>query len=134
MFRISWDLPAEAQHVRLCRNLTRAVLQHMKVEEKEIEELELAIGELCTNVVRHANIQSDRSYLVELEIVDSLFSLTVSDVGVGFTPQITEEPTPTESGGLGLWLVEQLTDHLEFHKAQGKGTVVHAERKLKTAA
>jgi len=130
MIRLTWDLPAEAEHVRLCRRLVRVTLQHLNIDDREIAELELAIGELCTNVVRHARLSPDKSYLVQLEIRDEAAEVSITDMGIGFTPSLTEEPTPTDSGGLGLWLVEQLTDRLEFRKADGNGTVVRAVRRL----
>jgi serine/threonine-protein kinase RsbW len=128
--KLIWDLPADAENVRLCRQLVCLTLQHLKIEERDIDEMELALGELCTNVIRHAGMQPGSSYQVELELDDGKALITVSDRGVGFEPAITEEPTPTESGGLGLWLVEQLTDRLEFESAEGEGTTIRAERKL----
>ena len=131
MIRLSWDLPAEAEHVRLCRHLVRVVMEHMVAEEQEIEEIELAVGELCANVVRHAQLSPGHSYLVDLEVREDSLVFSVSDMGVGFVPEVTADPTPTDSGGLGLWLVSQLTDHLELKSLDGKGTVVRAERHLK---
>ncbi|MBW3623964.1 MAG: ATP-binding protein [Armatimonadetes bacterium] len=128
--RLTWDLPAEAQHVRLCRQLVCLTLQHMRVEERDIEDIELALGELCTNVIRHARMTPGSKYQVELELMEDRALITVSDEGVGFIPNITVEPTPTESGGLGLWLVEQLTDKLEFQSLAGQGTKICAERQL----
>ena len=130
--RLTWDLPAEAEHVRLCRQIACLTLQHLNVEERDIEDIELALGELCTNVVRHAKVTPGCHYQVELELNEEKALITVSDRGVGFTPAITEEPTPTDSGGLGLWLVEQLTDRLDFVSEAGEGTTIRAERKLQT--
>jgi serine/threonine-protein kinase RsbW len=128
--RLTWDLPAEAEHVRLCRQIVCLTLQHLKVAEPDIEDMELALGELCTNVIRHARMTPGSNYQVELELSEGKALITVSDKGIGFTPEITEEPTPTESGGLGLWLVEQLTDRLEFESSAGHGTTIRAERQL----
>jgi len=130
MIRLTWDLPAEAEHVRLCRRLVRTTLQHLNIGDREIAELELTIGELCSNVIRHARLSPDKTFLVELEIRDDAAEVSVTDMGIGFTPALTEEPTPTDSGGLGLWLVEQLTDRLEFQRADGDGTVVRALRRF----
>jgi serine/threonine-protein kinase RsbW len=132
--RLIWDLPAEAEHVRLCRQLVCLTLQHLKIEERDIDEMELALGELCTNVIRHAGMKPGSNYQVELELDEGKALITVRDRGVGFEPAITEEPTPTESGGLGLWLVEKLTDRLTFESAEGEGTTIRAERKLHKAA
>jgi anti-sigma regulatory factor (Ser/Thr protein kinase) len=104
----------------------------MNVAPREVDELELTIGELCSNVVRHAELAPGKSYQVELELLEEAAFITITDKGVGFEPAITEEPTPTESGGLGLWLVGQLMDRLEFRQRDGNGTVVCAERRLTT--
>ena len=128
--RLTWDLPAEAEHVRLCRQIVCITLQHLKVEERDIEDIELALGELCTNVIRHAKMVPGSNYQVELDLSEGKALITVSDKGIGFEPAITEEPTPTDSGGLGLWLVEQLTDRLEFESHVGRGTTIRAERQL----
>lgn len=128
--RLTWDLPAEAEHVRLCRQIVCLTLQHLKAEERDIEEIEVALGELCTNVIRHARMTPGSNYQVELDLSEGKALITVSDQGIGFEPAITEEPTPTESGGLGLWIVEQLTDRLEFESVEGRGTTIRAERHI----
>lgn len=128
--RLTWYLPAEAEHVRLSRQLVCATLQHLNVAEGDIADMELALGELCSNVIRHAQMTPNSNYQVDLELNEDKALITVSDQGVGFDPEITEEPTPTDSGGLGLWLVEQLTDRLEFESVAGHGTTIRAERQL----
>jgi serine/threonine-protein kinase RsbW len=130
MIRLTWDLPAEAKYVQLCRHLVRMTLRTVGVSDMRADELELAIGELCSNVVRHARLAPQSSYVVEFEINDLSAYITVTDNGVGFQPDIASEPTPTDSGGLGLWLVSQLTDKLEFNQIEGSGVTVRAEKRL----
>lgn len=129
--RMLWDIPAEAANVSLCRRAVRMLLEHNCISENDIDDTELVLGELCSNVVRHAYpSQAGRiSVIVELRGLDMLMS--VRDTGRGFdVGGLPSPPVFTESGGMGLFLMERLTDHLTIGTERLGGTEVSATRRL----
>jgi serine/threonine-protein kinase RsbW len=69
----------------------------------------LLVTELVTNAVRHAEIGPEQMLRVELRFLPDRVRVKVFDPGTGFT----RTPAPSrgdESGGWGLFLVDQIAD------------------------
>jgi serine/threonine-protein kinase RsbW len=135
ILRLSLELPEDGEFVRITRVLGRTLLEHLKVQEGDIDDLELLVGELCTNVIRHADTAHER-FRVVLEYHADKVDLVVEDTGEGFSfkdvPEAgTERPDTIGGGerigGYGMSLVRALADRLEFHRTDPQGTTVRAE-------
>ncbi len=134
ILNLSLDLPEDGAYVRIARRIARTLLEELKVVDADTSDLELVIGELCTNVIRHADTESGRFRIVLLFHADRV-ELTVEDTGKGFSfkdvPEAgTERPDTIiggeRIGGFGMGLVEALADHLEFRRTNPQGTTVRA--------
>jgi anti-sigma regulatory factor (Ser/Thr protein kinase) len=134
---ISVCLPEDEAYISLIRQIGRALLEHHAVPDQDIDDVETLVGELCSNVTRHARSQIG-SYRVAIEQQGGLVAITVTDYGQGFDPaQVPpvgterQEPCGTfRHGGYGLKLVDALADHVEFQTSQPQGTTVRAIKKL----
>jgi len=93
----------------------------------------LAIEEFVTNCIKYG-YQDDREHVIEirLQLSESELTLTVVDDGRPFNPldapapdtQLSVEERPI--GGLGIYLVRRLSDHMEYLRTDGKNrTTVH---------
>lgn len=69
----------------------------------------LLVSELVSNAVRHAGAGPDRPLQVQLLRGPRWVVVTVADEGPGFTSHPTPPPG-NESGGWGLFLVDQIAD------------------------
>jgi len=136
ILKLTLDLPEEQAYIRITRLLGRTLLEHLNAREQDVDELELVVGELCANVVRHARSTENR-FQVILEYHADRVGITVRDQGPGFllsgiAPVGTERADfsgdPDRIGGYGLKLVELLSDKLEFRTADPRGTTVRAEK------
>lgn len=139
ILKLSLDLPDDEKHVPVVRRLARSLLRDLGVLEEDLDSVELIIGELCGNVARHAR-SDDGLYRLSAAFYHNRVVLTVRDRGPGFT--FTEIPATgstrpdtlaggTRIGGYGLFLVEQLSEHVEFERADRKGTTVRAQVRLR---
>lgn len=85
-----------------------------------IEAFQLAVDEACTNVVEHAYEGRGGEIEVTMEAEGDRVCATVRDWGAAFDPDAVPIPdvnAPLEKralGGLGLFLIRQLMDHVEF--------------------
>ncbi len=147
ILKLSLELPENEAYVRITRLLGRTLLEHLQVVEKDVDDIEIVVGELCTNVLRHA--QSDKGrFRVLIEYHHDRVSVTVEDNGKGFSfrdvarsGEMGSERFDTLTGGeriggFGLHLVNRVADQLEFHRTDTRGATVRAEKNLhyKTAA
>lgn len=72
-------------------------------------DVRLLVSELVTNSVQHADVGSDDSIILTLQITGEVVRVTVRDEGPGFTAPIDPPPRDADKGW-GLFLVEQLAD------------------------
>jgi anti-sigma regulatory factor (Ser/Thr protein kinase) len=105
-------LPAEAKSVFAAR---QALSQYVMGEGVDLERVRTAVSEAIGNAVIHA-YRGHETGSVELraEWTDEGLLVTVSDQGVGMTPNI-------DSGGLGLGLalIGKVSDRFEIAEGQG---------------
>jgi anti-sigma regulatory factor (Ser/Thr protein kinase) len=85
----------------------------------------LLLTELVNNAVRHANAGGDRPVRVELHHRARTVSVAVFDQGTGFTAEPPHSQRD-KSGGLGLFLVDQIADRWGITPT-GSGTCVWLE-------
>jgi anti-sigma regulatory factor (Ser/Thr protein kinase) len=127
LVRFALDLPDDTVSVPLCRHAVRVVLEHLKIAPDRRYEIELALGEAATNVVRHAYPHPGHQYRVELEISENKVCLTVRDQGQGFARELVPDPDEEQLGGRGIQLIEQIADVVWFECVKGQGTKLVAE-------
>jgi len=134
---LTLDLPGEFSHLRVARKVCRTVMDDFGVVEKDIDDVEFVLGELTSNVVRHARSSNGR-FRIEMEYYADRVAINVIDTGIGFSfkdvlppgePR-TEVDGSQRVGGFGLDLCRKLSDHIEFHRADHSGTQVRAVKQL----
>lgn len=137
ILNVSLDLPEGGAYLRIARRLGRTLLEDLGAVRTDIDDIEFVVGELCTNVIRHAK-SSEGRFLILLEYYADKVTVTVEDKGARFsfkdvaevgTSRLDLDGTP-RLGGFGLDLVRQLADHLEFHRTDSSGMAVRAEMPL----
>jgi serine/threonine-protein kinase RsbW len=123
-------LPRDGTSVPFVRHLCRSALTELGVEDPCIGDIELALAEACTNVLRHA-AASDDEYVVELKIEDDNCSIEVVDAGDGFDHSNIPDSLPEGAeSGRGIQLMRALVDDLQFVSDKESGTVVRLKKTL----
>ena len=125
-FRV--NLPRESATVPVVRRLCRSSLRSLGVEESCVFDLELALTEACTNVLRHASGTDD--YEVEVWTDGRRCLLRVRDAGAGFDPDEELVQVDGAESGRGIQLMRLLVDGLQFASDRSSGTVVHLAKNL----
>src|SRR6266849_8762297 len=127
LVRFALDLPDDTMSVPLCRHAARVILEQLQIAPDRRYEIELALGEAATNVVRHAYPHPGHQYHVEIEIRENTIRLTVLDEGRGFVREAVPDPDEEQLGGRGIQLIEQIADVAWFECVKGQGTKLVAE-------
>ena len=102
--------------------------------EDELFRLELACDEACTNVIEHAYGGEDQGDLtVQFQVRGDQFEITIADSGQPFAPEQVKKPDIPQSadeaeklkvGGLGLHIIRQVMDSIEYTFTPGHNALV----------
>ena len=137
---IEVSLPNKLGYERIAMACSASFAKIVGFVPERIEDLKTAVSEACLNAMEHGNKNHpDRRVLVTMNYRDHVFSVSVMDQGEGMgnTPEIPEEPdiekkidaleTPR---GLGMFLIKQLVDQVEYNKMTDEGHMVRMVLKL----
>jgi serine/threonine-protein kinase RsbW len=128
---VTLSVPARSEYLALCRLSLAGLGSVRALGDEELADLKLALTEACANVVRHAYDDGDEGRIaVSYRVAgDEMLEIVVADEGRGI-PDEGDRP-PSDGLGLGLRLIQSLTDELEIgHGDDGRGTVVRMIRRL----
>lgn len=108
----------------------------VSVPEEMLFTLRLAVEELVANVVNYAYTNEEGNLEVDIIVKDNQLSITFIDHGVPFNPLVQNDPDVTlsaedrEIGGLGIFLVKQVMDSVEYYFVDGKNHTVIRKKLL----
>jgi serine/threonine-protein kinase RsbW len=127
---LSLSLPRDEQSIPVARHIVRHAMVEVGVDHACASDVEVALSEACTNVLRHSGPGDE--YDVRLDLADEVCSIRVVDVGGGFDagrPHEARAALDAEQGR-GLGLMQALVDKVRFVSRSEAGTVVHLEKNL----
>ena len=118
-------LTSEPQRLAGLREWLRQELTRHQVEQHEQFGLQVAVGEICSNSIKHAyNWLGGKPIHVSVRGTDDRLIIEVRDFGKKFDPQAYQPPDleAVPEGGVGLHLVRQFVDELSFDVTEEQGT------------
>ncbi len=116
--RIASDL-AELDKMR---TFLKKSLEGLSVSDKDYFKIELALLEICVNIIRYAYPNSKGEIFLKIWLDKGKMFLEIRDWGVPFDPRGLEEPDIQEiiksekKGGLGVFLSRKLMDGFEYKR------------------
>ena len=130
------SLSASLCQLEPIRQFVAQVSRDLNLNERIVPDLQLAVEEICANVMEHGYGGQGGRIEVSIEAVQGGVQITVRDWGIAFDPDAVPIPDvslPLELrplGGLGLFLVRQLMDEVRFEFDGEKGNSVTMVKRL----
>ena len=137
---IEVSLPNKMGYERIAMACSASFAKIVGFLPERIEDLKTAVSEACLNAMEHGNKnRPERRVIVNMNYSDNVFSVSVVDQGEGMhkSSQTLEEPdiekkieslqTPR---GLGIFLIKQLVDQVEFNQMSDEGHMMRMVLKL----
>jgi len=115
-------LPSRADNVAVVRQALAGAIEVLGLNESRLLDINTAVSEACNNVVVHAYEGEEGPLEVNLCVQDSDLEVIVRDHGVGIRPRAPEPGLEVQ--GLGLSLIQTLSDRVEFMGGISQGTEV----------
>lgn len=125
----SLTIPNKKEFVSSARLLATAIAGLSGFDIESIEDIRMAVGEACNNVVVHSQ-DSDKIDL-EIELGEDNMRISVVDSGAGFERHLAEgiDPDKYEGSGLGLFIIDAVMDDVEIHCGDENGTTITMTKK-----
>lgn len=89
------------------------------LEEERLEQLELAVNEAASNVMRHAyQGQSDKSILVETDSFTNRIEVRLYNTGIAFDHDAAKPPSfdGSREGGFGVYMIATAVDEVQYSR------------------
>ncbi len=131
------SLPNQLGYERIAMQCAASFAKIVGFVPEKVEDLKTAVSEACLNAMEHGNkCHPDTRVIVTMNYQDEVFSVSVVDEGEGIE-EIPEQPDIEEKienletpRGLGIFLIKNLVDQVEFNKMTNEGHTVRMEIKL----
>jgi len=116
----TWGLYADRAQLAAIREFAARAGREAGLEGQALYDLQLAVDEACTNVVEHAYEGQGGEIRISVEAIEGGVRVVIRDWGRPFepgaigTPDVTAPLEGRKLGGLGLFLMRQVMDEVDF--------------------
>ncbi|MEM7030844.1 MAG: ATP-binding protein [Chloroflexota bacterium] len=125
---VKLDLPANHKYLNILGVCITALVERVEgLDDPQITayNLDLAVHEACTNIVRHAYANEADGRIevtLTLERHPSKLILDLYDTGQSFDPEKSKKPSldKPQVHGYGLFLMEELLDNVIYNSHSGR--------------
>jgi anti-sigma regulatory factor (Ser/Thr protein kinase) len=115
------DMPARAEGVGVVRQALTGVADGLALDRAVLSDAKMAVTEACTNAVVHAYPETSGRLDIEMYADEAQLTVVVRDAGTGFSD---DRDGSDGQLGLGLPLIQALSDNFELRGVPGAGTEV----------
>jgi serine/threonine-protein kinase RsbW len=133
-YAVHLTIPAKAEYITLGRLALTGIarLRSEPLRDEVLGDLKLALTEACTNSVRHAYAEGEGSVEIVYELHADRLVVSVADAGEGFVPPDgVADDDPLSEGGLGIAIIQALSDELEIgERPAGGGSQLRFVKRL----
>jgi serine/threonine-protein kinase RsbW len=140
--------PVKTRVLSILRNVATCVAREAGFADEEIDQIEMAVDEACANVIRHAySVDAEgrcpdvapADFILHLQVCvsENRISFRVRDHGVGLNKKpggagsIEEYVKRGGKGGLGIYIIRNFMDEVDYECPPGEGTILTMTKYLK---
>ncbi len=114
-------LPSQESEIETAVEWLEGIAEELNLGEETTHRLIVATSEAVTNSLHHGNEYDPvKDVIVEVNVTSEAVDVTVSDEGGGFQRTDVEDPLLEQNlenvGGRGVYLMEELTDRIEYQE------------------
>ena len=123
-YAVRLSIPAKPEYIALGRLALTGIERFRPFPEGVLGDMKLALTEACTNSVQHAYDGGEGIVEIVYELHADRLVVEVSDSGEGFEPSeaVPQNSEELAESGLGIAIIQALTDELEIGERNGGGS------------
>ncbi|MBI5379449.1 MAG: ATP-binding protein [Nitrospirae bacterium] len=123
--------PAEARWLAAIRALVEQSCLLTGFAEEVTYRVKLAVDEACTNIIRHSYSSRSGTITLDVEVGNGAMTFTLRDRGKPFSPEGQSDlPRELKPGGLGMPLIQQVMDEVEYSRTPGGENLLRMVKRL----
>ena len=113
---VELQIPSSPEYVAVVRRAVEGVARRMPFESGQVEDLKLAVGEACTNAIKHGSPEGRPDVVTVRCIImpDGLLVEVQNCISECVSPEVPTHPDLSKEGGLGLYLIRNLVDEVDL--------------------
>jgi serine/threonine-protein kinase RsbW len=128
---IRLTIPAKAEYITLGRLALTGIARLRPLSDEALGDLKLALTEACTNSVKHAYDDAGGTVGITYELYGDRLIVEVVDDGEGFERgAVADDGDGLGEGGLGLDIIDAVSDGLEIRTRAGGGASLRFVKRL----
>lgn len=137
---ITLAVPRRTQHLSLIRKVVATAAREVGFQDDDVDKIELAIDEACSNAILYAEPTEPRQIVVEVRPGPERFVVMLKDGGPPFAfeekgrIQLDEQLSSSERGGLGIYIIRRFMDDVVYHYSAEDGNVITMTKVLPAGA
>ncbi len=118
--RFELKVDSRLENLSIISDFITKVMRQIGAKGRSISEVQLAVDEACTNIIRHAYSERKDIITIALEIADEDLIVTITDRGKPFEPSSVPPPDlesdvgERKIGGLGIYFMRKLMDEMSY--------------------
>lgn len=124
--KFTFETVADTEHLEAINNFIERSLNELDVHGEAFGHICVSLDEAITNVVMYAYPEKKGNIIITIEMLIDRISIEVIDSGAPFNP--LNHPVPDVSasiekrliGGLGIHLMRNMMDELNYRRIDGK--------------
>ncbi|MBR3603039.1 MAG: ATP-binding protein [Lachnospiraceae bacterium] len=122
-------LRAETENLNQVLDFVNALLEEKNCPMYVVYELDIAVEELFVNIAHYAYTPKKGDATIQLSFENGSVIITLIDSGIPYNPWTKEDPDTTLSleerqiGGLGIYMVKNSMDEVDYVYRDGKNVV-----------
>ncbi len=126
----SLKIESNLSEIEKIRSFLKDVLRDYNLSEEALYLIELALLEMCINIVRYAYPDAKGEISLKIWSQEEKVFFEIRDWGVPFNPRDAQEPDIHEmiskgkTGGLGILLARKLMDGFQYKREDNQNVLV----------
>ena len=120
------EYPAKLDNLPFFVDMAAAAAREAGLSDVEVGRVELCVEEVIVNIINYAYHDGVGAVRMECSKEEEKFVVAIRDDGIPFDmtlrpdPDISSEAEDREVGGLGIFMVKQLMDRVEYERRDGQ--------------
>ncbi|MGE0708387.1 MAG: ATP-binding protein [Planctomycetota bacterium] len=122
-------IPRRTAYLGLIRKAVGVTAGELGFQRDDVDLIELAVDEACSNAILYASEASPPTISVEVRVTDERFTVILVDGNPRYPfadheVELDHQLASDERGGLGIYIIKRFMDEVDYECCPERGSVV----------